>query len=79
MTREELRNNYEDEICKLCCREYFTSRACPESLCEGNFCELKINYVDRLFILKVYCVDTYSKMKLIQVMDILAEVITLYV
>lgn len=39
MTREELRNNYEDEICKLCCRECFTSRACPESLCEGQFCE----------------------------------------
>lgn len=40
MTREELRNNHEDEICKLCCREYFTSRACPESLCEGIFCEV---------------------------------------
>lgn len=39
MTREELRNNYGNEICKLCCREYFTSRACPETLCEGDFCE----------------------------------------
>lgn len=39
MTREELRNNYEDEIRKLCCRECFTSRVCPESLCEGQFCE----------------------------------------
>lgn len=39
MTREELRNNYEKEICELYCRVYFTSRACPESLCEGNFCE----------------------------------------
>lgn len=39
MTREELRNNYEKEICELCCREYYTSRALPESLCEGQFCE----------------------------------------
>lgn len=39
MTREELRNNYEDEICKLCCLEYYTSRALPESLCEGKYCE----------------------------------------
>lgn len=23
----------------LCCREYYTSRAYPESLCEGQFCE----------------------------------------
>lgn len=37
MTREELRNNYEKEICELCCREYYTSRALPESLCEGQF------------------------------------------
>ena len=39
MTREELRNNYEKEICELCHREYYTSRALPESLCEGQFCE----------------------------------------
>ena len=39
MTREELRNNYEDKICKLCHREYYTSRVLPESLCEGQFCE----------------------------------------
>lgn len=39
MTREELRNNNEDEICKLCCRECFTNRAYPESLCEGRYCE----------------------------------------
>lgn len=39
MTREELKNNYEDEICKLCCQKFFTGRAYPESLCEGNFCE----------------------------------------
>ena len=34
MTREELRNNYAKEICELCHREYYTSRALPESLCE---------------------------------------------
>ena len=28
MTREELRNNYGNDICELCCR------ALPESLCE---------------------------------------------
>ena len=39
MTREELRNNYEKETCELCHREYYTSRALPESLCEGNWCE----------------------------------------
>ena len=39
MTREELRNNYGNEICELCCQEYFTNRAHPESLCEGQFCE----------------------------------------
>ena len=39
MTREELRNNYEKEICELCHLEYYTSRALPESLCEGQFCE----------------------------------------
>ena len=39
MTREELRNNYENEICELCQREYYTSRALPESLCEGQFYE----------------------------------------
>lgn len=39
MTREELRYNYEKEICELCCREYYTSRTLPESLCEGQFCE----------------------------------------
>lgn len=37
MTREELRNNYGNEICELCHREYYTSRALPESLCEGQF------------------------------------------
>ena len=39
MTREELRYNYEKEICELCCREYYNSRTLPESLCEGQFCE----------------------------------------
>ena len=39
MTREELRNNYENENCELCHREYYTSRSLPESLCEGQFCE----------------------------------------
>jgi hypothetical protein len=39
MTREELKNNYENDICELCCREYFTNRAYPESLCEGRYCE----------------------------------------
>lgn len=39
MTREELRNNYGIEICELCCREYFTNRAYPETLCEGRYCE----------------------------------------
>ena len=39
MTREELRNNYAKEICELCHREYYTSRALPESLCEAQFCE----------------------------------------
>lgn len=34
MTREELRNNYGINICELCCQEYYTSRALPESLCE---------------------------------------------
>ena len=38
MTREELRYNYEKEICEFC-REYYTSRTLPESLCEGQFCE----------------------------------------
>lgn len=38
-TREELRNNYGNEICELCYREFFISRAHPESLCEGVFCE----------------------------------------
>lgn len=39
MTREELRYKYEKENCELCCLEYYTSRALPESLCEGQFCE----------------------------------------
>lgn len=30
MTREELRNNYGNDICKLCYREFYTSRAYPE-------------------------------------------------
>ena len=38
MTREELRNNYGNDICELCCRDYI-SRALPDSLCEGQFCE----------------------------------------
>lgn len=42
MTRDELRNNYGDEICELCCREYFTNRAFPETLCEGRYCMQKI-------------------------------------
>lgn len=39
MTREELRNNYGNDICELCHREYYIGRAYPESLCEGQFCE----------------------------------------
>lgn len=39
MTREELKDKYVDEICKLCYREYFTNRAFPETLCEGRYCE----------------------------------------
>ena len=39
MTREEIRYNYEKEICELCHRECYISRAYPESLCEGQFCE----------------------------------------
>ena len=39
MNRKELRNDYGDEICELCHREYFISRARPETLCEGVFCE----------------------------------------
>ena len=44
MTREELRNNYGNEICELCHREYYTSRVLPESLCEGQFCEEAEDY-----------------------------------
>ena len=39
MTREELRNKYGNQICELCCREYFINRAYPETLCEGRYCE----------------------------------------
>ena len=39
MNREELRNNYGNEICELCYQEYFANRAYPESLCEGKYCE----------------------------------------
>ena len=39
MTREELRNDYCNEICELCYQKYFISRAYPETLCEGIFCE----------------------------------------
>ena len=39
MTREELRNNYGNDIRELCHREYYIGRALPESLCEGQFCE----------------------------------------
>lgn len=39
MTREELKDNYGNYICELCCQEYFTNRAHPESLCEGKYCE----------------------------------------
>lgn len=39
MTREELRNDYGDEICELCLREYFVNRAYPYTLCEGRYCE----------------------------------------
>ena len=30
MTREELKDNYGNDICELCCQEYFTNRAYPE-------------------------------------------------
>ena len=39
MTREELRNNYGNDIC-----EFYTSRAYPESICEGQFCEEAEDY-----------------------------------
>lgn len=39
MTREELINNYGDEICELYCRWYFTNRAFPKTLCGGHCCE----------------------------------------
>lgn len=39
MTREELRNNYGNDICWLCCQEYFVNNAYPESICEGKYCE----------------------------------------
>ena len=39
MNREELRNNYGNDICELCHREFYNSRALPESLCEGRYCE----------------------------------------
>ena len=39
MNREELKDNYGDEICELCLKNFFTNRAYPESLCEGRFCE----------------------------------------
>lgn len=38
MTREELRDNYGNDICELCRQEYFTYSAYPESLC-GIYCE----------------------------------------
>lgn len=44
MNREELRNNYGNDICELCCRDYYISRALPESLCEGQFCEEAEDY-----------------------------------
>lgn len=39
MNRETLRDKYRNQICELCCREYFTNRAFPETLCEGRYCE----------------------------------------
>lgn len=39
MNREELRNNYGNEICELCYRKYFVNRAYPEPLCEDKYCE----------------------------------------
>lgn len=39
MNRETLRDKYGNQICELCCREYFTNRAFPETLCEGRYCE----------------------------------------
>lgn len=44
MTREELKYKFEKEICELCHRGFYTSRACPESLCEGQFCEETEDY-----------------------------------
>ena len=44
MTREELRNNYGNDICELCYRDFITSRAYPESICEGQFCEEAEDY-----------------------------------
>ena len=38
MTREELIYNYGNDICELCYHEFYTSRAYPESLCEGELC-----------------------------------------
>lgn len=39
MTREELRNKYEKDICSLCMATYFEYRSYPEDLCEGVHCE----------------------------------------
>lgn len=39
MYDEALRDKYGNEVCELCCREYFTNRAFPEALCEGRYCE----------------------------------------
>lgn len=39
MTREELRNNYGNDICELCYRKFYASRAYPEPICESHFCE----------------------------------------
>jgi hypothetical protein len=40
MNREELRNNYGNDICELCYRSIFTNRAYPDTLCEGRYCDL---------------------------------------
>lgn len=47
MTRGELRNKYGNEICELCCREYFINRAYPETLCEGRYCDdAEVSFAD---------------------------------
>lgn len=40
MNREELRENYGNDICELCYQENFINKAYPERLCEDRYCDL---------------------------------------